>query len=91
MVESSKSFLIKKKIFQHLVSKTKYYLTLIVTAIKNIHLKLCLFLEMCSIAYEPCDENSFKIGPPLRQGGKKIFITSFLIYIIYLSDNNIFI
>jgi len=23
---------------------------------------------MCSIAYEPCDENSFKIGPPLFSG-----------------------
>lgn len=23
---------------------------------------------MCSIAYEPCDENSFKIGPPIFSG-----------------------
>lgn len=23
---------------------------------------------MCSIAYEPCDENSFKIGPPVQEG-----------------------
>jgi hypothetical protein len=23
---------------------------------------------MCSIAYEPCDENSFKIGPPVFSG-----------------------
>jgi hypothetical protein len=23
---------------------------------------------MCSIAYEPCDENSFKIGPPVLSG-----------------------
>lgn len=22
---------------------------------------------MCSIAYEPCDENSFKIGPPVAE------------------------
>lgn len=25
---------------------------------------------MCSIVYEPCDENSFKIGPPLYSYGK---------------------
>lgn len=24
---------------------------------------------MCSIVYEPCDENSFKIGPPIGGGG----------------------
>ena len=24
--------------------------------------------KMCSIAYEPCDENSFKIGPPVSSG-----------------------
>lgn len=24
--------------------------------------------DMCSIAYEPCDENSFKIGPPILSG-----------------------
>jgi hypothetical protein len=23
---------------------------------------------MCSIVYEPCDENSFKIGPPILSG-----------------------
>jgi hypothetical protein len=23
---------------------------------------------MCSIAYEPCDEHSFKIGPPVFSG-----------------------
>lgn len=34
----------------------------------------CFFLTcyvvtgMCSIVYEPCDENSFKIGPPMLSG-----------------------
>lgn len=27
---------------------------------------------MCSIAYEPCDENSFKIGPPVLSGETRI-------------------
>ena len=27
---------------------------------------------MCSIAYEPCDENSFKIGPPAFSGENSI-------------------
>lgn len=26
---------------------------------------------MCSIVYEPCDENSFKIGPAIQQLGKE--------------------
>lgn len=35
-------------------------------------------LGMCSIAYEPCDENSFKIGPPVTES-KPNLISNFQI------------
>jgi hypothetical protein len=37
-------------------------------AIKVIYDNVTCVAGMCSIAYEPCDENSFKIGPPVLSG-----------------------
>lgn len=35
-------------------------------------------LGMCSIAYEPCDENSFKIGPPLPESKYSPSVVEFI-------------
>ena len=47
---------------------------------------------MCSIAYEPCDENSFKIGPPVFSGenGFSMLKQRFGYFVVVTERNGVF-
>jgi hypothetical protein len=54
--------MIKHQVYNTQVTCTTFCATLV------IEHNVMYVSGMCSIAYEPCDENSFKIGPPVFSG-----------------------